>query len=159
MGTRGTQVIQNDFTVPFTSTKENMTMEINGIGYQFEEQKIKSVLFPFYTSGELGFFGFVSVITAITIIISFGTAITMLKRAKYFPKISGYKITFMIIILIIIIVDQTINNYYKVITQEWYYWEIPVFLIMLLIFLSYIPPFVIAVITLTNPKNPNSPYE
>ena len=136
------QVIQDDFTVPFTTTKENMTMEINGIGYQFEEQKVKSVLFPFYSYGELGFFGFVSIITAITIIISFGTALIMLKRAKYFPRISGYKITFMILIIVIIIIDQTINNYYKVITQEWYYWEIPVFLIMLLIFLSYIPPFV-----------------
>ncbi len=127
------------FSVSFTSSEEQMTMEIDGVGYQFQEQAISSPLFPFYTSGEIGFFAFVTITTGITIIIAFGLSLIILKKARYFPPIQGTKLLLLTVATTGFLAMEILQNYYMVITQQWYVWEIPVFLLMIVIFLSHIP--------------------
>ena len=136
------QITSLQFSAPFTQSAENMTMEIQGTGYQFQEQSIASPLFPFYDSGELGFFAFITITTGITILLAFGAALTMLRRSRYFPPVQGIKLLFITMSLTGVLAAEIMQNYYAVITTQWFYWEVPIFILSLLIFLSYIPPHV-----------------
>ena len=127
------------FSVQLTPSTEQMTMEIDGTGYQFTEQAVFIPTFPFYQDGEIGFFTFISLVTGITILGAFGIAILTLKRTKYFPPIQGLKLLFLTVLTTGYLILEIEQNYYALITQQWYIWEIPVFLLSLLIFLSYTP--------------------
>ena len=134
------QITELQFNAPFTQALLNMTMEIQGTGYQFQQQAISSPLFPFYTTGELGFYGFVALTVSLTFLLSFAIALILLKRAHYFPPIQGVKLLILTIGAVVFLATEIIQNYYTVITAQWYVWDIPILLISLLLFLSYIPP-------------------
>jgi hypothetical protein len=134
------QMTQLTFSAQFTAQQENMTIQIQGTGYQFLEQRTASPAFPFYASGELGFFAFVSLMTGAGILFAFGLALVLLRRAKYFPKIQGIKLLFLTLALTGILTTEAVQNYYAIITTQWYYWEMPIIALSLLIFMSYIPP-------------------
>lgn len=136
------QITELDFTAPFTPKLLNMTMEIQGVGYQFQEQAVASPLFPFYDTGELGFFAFAVITTAGSVVLAFGIALLLLKRTHYFPPIQGLKLLFLTLATSGFLTVEIVQNYYQVITAQWYLWDIPILLTSLLLFLSYIPPHV-----------------
>ena len=133
---------QVDFSVQLTSQTENMSMTIQGTGYQFQEKIKNPSIFPFYQAGELPFFGWVAVSVSMTIFASFGSALLILRRAKYFPPVQGLKLLFISLAVIGTLASQVITNYYTFISLQWWQWLTPIYLVSLIIFLSYIPPYI-----------------
>ena len=134
------EMTEYQFTVPLTKKTGTLNMSIQGVGYfNVPEQLIIPEPIPFFNSGELGFFGFITTITSFSILSSFGISLLILRKTRYFPPIQGIKLLVIIGGIIGIVISDYTTNYYLFIQQPWYYFEIPLIFLMTMIFLSYIP--------------------
>ena len=138
--TTARQITEYDFTLALTNVQASFNLSIQGIGYfNIPERLITPSPIPFYNLGQLSEFAFLTIITALIMIISFSGALAIIHRAKYFPPISAAKMTIISLATVGIITYQYSTNYYAVIQEPWYYLEIPLILLTMLIFLTYIP--------------------
>jgi len=133
------QITQEYISIQLTAQEEYIDLGINGTFYSTMEEYIKTPAIPFYEQGEIAYLGFIMIMSGITIIIAFGTALGLLKKAKYFPPI---RLIYILIIGIFAgIAGETIitSNYYEIIETRWEYYFIPLYTFFLLLFLSNIP--------------------
>jgi len=133
------QIVQDFTTIQLTSGQEYIDLGINGTYYSAAEQYVNLPVIPFYEQGEIAYLSFIMIMSGITITISFGSALGLLRRGKYFPPI---RIIYILILgIITAIIGETIitTNYYEIIKTEWEYYFIPLYAFFLLLFLSYIP--------------------
>ena len=134
------QITQYQFTAPLTIQKGNISIVIGNTGYYNipEELKLPSPI-PFYNMGELSEFAFLTIMTAFISLLSFGIALAILRKTKYFPPVKAPILMFLIVAILGYIFIQYTTNYYSFIETPWYNLEMPLIFIMTLIFLSYIP--------------------
>jgi len=133
------QMTEEALTIQLTTTKEYIDIGINGTFYSAQEQFISTPSVPFYETGELPYLAFIMIMSAITIALSFGTALSLLRKGKYFPPI---KLVYILVIggLTAIAGEGLItSDYYQIIQTRWEYYFIPLYILFLLIFLSNIP--------------------
>ena len=134
------QITEYHFTLALTPHQANLNLSIQGVGYfNIPEKLVTPSPIPFYNLGELSEFGFLTIMTAIIVLLSFTIALAIIHRAKYFPPIPAAKMAFLTLAIIGFIADQYLTNYYAAITEPWYYLELPLITLTTLIFLTYIP--------------------
>lgn len=132
-------IYTQSYTISMTKNTENLTMGILGSNYNLNEKYIKPPTIPFYEQGELDYLFFIMGMSAVVLFISFFIALGLLKRGKYFPRIKAPVLILMIIGLGMAAEPIISTNYYEIIQTRWEEYFIPLFIISLLIFLSYIP--------------------
>lgn len=134
------EMTQYDFSLALTSVQASLNLTIEGVGYyNVPEKLITPSPIPFYNAGQLTEFAFLTILTAIVVLFSFGIALGTIHRAKYFPPIKPSKMAFLTLAIVGYIALEYTQNYYQAIQQPWYYLEIPLIVLLTIIFLSYIP--------------------
>ena len=134
------EMTQYDFSLSLTPTQGNLNLSIQGVGYyNVPEKFITPSPIPFYSSGQLTEFAFLTILTATVVLVSFAIALATIHRAKYFPPIKPSKMAFLTLAIIGYIAIEYTQNYYQAIEQPWYYLEIPLIILLTIVFLSYIP--------------------
>jgi len=133
------QIVQELTTIQLTPGEEYIDLGINGTFYNTMEQYETTPPIPFYEQGEITYLGFIMIVSGITILAAFATALGLLSRAKYFPPI---RLIYILIIGVFAgIAGEAIitTNYYQIIQTKWEYYFIPLYIFFLLLFLSNIP--------------------
>jgi len=133
------QMVEERLTVSLTENKEFIDIGINGTYYSSQEQFVAIPSVPFYETGELPYLVFIMVMSAVSIALSFGSALALLRRGKYFPPV---KLVYVLVVagLTAIAGEGLItSDYYQIIQTRWEYYFFPLYALFLLIFLSNIP--------------------
>lgn len=133
------QMMEERLTISLTQGKEFIDIGINGTYYSSQEQFVSIPSVPFYETGELPYLVFIMVMSGLAIALSFGSALALLRRGKYFPPV---KLVYVLVIagLTAIAGEGLITSeYYQIIQTRWEYYFIPLYALFLLVFLSNIP--------------------
>jgi hypothetical protein len=129
------EVEEFDLLIPSSTHKQEISITYNNNTVTYFIQTYSPIKFPFGNS-PLGMLAMIGIFMLIATGLNIGVTQVILRRAKYFPKLSQRAWIGIIVITGLIIYNITTQYYYDMTGKDWAIWLLPLWFFDLLMILS-----------------------